>query len=229
MNLPRPPVLVITDRGQARQGQTGAGLESVAEAAFRAGCRWLLLREKDLDARDRLTLLDRLVVLGRGFGAQVMISADSAVVWAAALATGAAGVHLPGASDVAAARTALGAQALIGYSAHELDGAVAAARSGADYLTLSPVFASLSKAGYGPRLGLEGLARLAARVPAPVIALGGVNAANAAACLSSGAAGVAVMGAVMGAADPETEVGKLLAAVAGAAPAKLVDKVSTRL
>ncbi len=220
MNLPWPPVLVITDRGQA-----GVGLEPVADAAFRAGCRWLLLREKDLDARDRLALLGRLVALGRGFGAEVMISADLA----AARAAGAAGVHLPDKSDVAAARAALGAQALIGYSAHDLDGAVAAARSGADYVTLSPVFASLSKAGYGPPLGLEGLAHLAARVPAPVLALGGVSAANAAACLSSGAAGVAVMGAVMGAADPGAEVGKLVAALAGAAPAKSVDKASARL
>ena len=85
----------------------------------------------------------------------------------------------------------------------------------------------LGTAGYPNRQVM--LDALAARVPAPVIALGGVCAANAAACLSSGAAGVAVMGAVMGAADPGTEVGKLLAAVAGAAPAKLVDKISTRL
>lgn len=230
MNLPWPPVLVITDRGQVRWGQTrqaqiGAELEPVAEAAFRAGCRWLLLREKDLEARDRLALLGRLVALGRDHGAEVMISADAA----AAQMIGAAGVHLPAASDVAAARAVLGARARIGYSAHDLNGAVAAARSGADYVTLSPVFASLSKAGYGPLLGLEGLARLAARVPVPILALGGVRAENAAECLSSGAAGVAVMGAVMGAADPGAEVGKLLSAIAGAGTVKSVDKAATRL
>ena len=64
MILPDPPLLVITDRRQAR-----GPLEMVAEAAFAGGCRWLSLREKDLDALSREALLRRLVTIGRRFGA----------------------------------------------------------------------------------------------------------------------------------------------------------------
>jgi len=73
--------------------------------------------------------------------------------------------------------------------------------AGADYVTVSPVFLTVSKPGYGPALGTDGLARIVARVAGPVIALGGVTAANAASCRAAGAQGVAVMGEVMRAAD----------------------------
>lgn len=199
MRLPRPPVLLITDRRQ-----TDRPLEDVAAAAFAAGCRWLSLREKDLDPAERLALAGRLAALGRAHGATVTVHGDMAAARAAD------GVHLARDSDVGAARNTLGADALIGYSAHDLDEAAAAARAGADYVTLSPVFASASKPGYGPLLGLDGLARAAGRLDLPVIALGGVTAANAAACLAAGAAGVAVMGAVMAAPDP----GRAMAALA---------------
>ncbi len=86
MRLPEPPILVITDRRQARRP-----LEEVAEAAFAGGCRWLSLREKDLDPAARLALLRRLAAIGRGWGASVMVHADIE----AARAAGAAGVHLP--------------------------------------------------------------------------------------------------------------------------------------
>ncbi len=89
-----------------------------------------------------------------------------------------------------------------------------AAESGADYVTLSPVFESASKPGYGPALGPAGLHALAARLTIPVVALGGVGVGNAGTCLGAGAAGVAVMGAVMAAADPGAAAGKLLAALA---------------
>jgi thiamine-phosphate pyrophosphorylase len=75
---------------------------------------------------------------------------------------------------------------------------------------LSPIFASPSKPGYGPALGTDALASL----PLPCFALGGVTATNAAACLAAGAAGIAVMGAVMTAADPAAAVRELLALVA---------------
>ena len=85
---------------------------------------------------------------------------------------------------------------------------------GAAYATLSPVFPTAPKPGYGPPLGLAGLARLARTVPdLPVYALGGIDAASAAACRGAGAAAVAVMGAVMRAAEPEAATRELLAAV----------------
>ncbi len=87
------------------------------------------------------------------------------------------------------------------------------AAAGADYVTLSPIFLTGSKPGYGPALGPAALARIARRVGLPVLALGGVGPENARACLSAGAAGVAVMGGVMRAADPGAAVRELLAAL----------------
>ena len=71
MNLPDPPLLVISDRSQAR-----LPLIDIAEAAFRGGCRWFSLREKDLPAAERRALLADLVELGRPFGALVMAHDD---------------------------------------------------------------------------------------------------------------------------------------------------------
>jgi thiamine-phosphate pyrophosphorylase len=209
VTLPDPPLLVITDRRQARRP-----LEAVAEAAFVGGCRWLSLREKDLDAPSRAALLRRLVAVGERFGAAVMVHEDVE----AALAAGAAGVHLPGGAAPAAARRRLGARALIGCSTH--DAAELVRVAGADYATLSPIFASASKPGYGPALGIPRLAAAAAAAPLPLIALGGVDAANIARCIEAGAAGVAVMGGVMTAADVTAVMAGLTRALARALAAR---------
>ncbi len=192
MRLPDPPILVITDRRQARRP-----LEEVAEAVFAAGGRWLSLREKDLDPAERLALLRRLVESGRPWGACVGVHDDVA----AAMAAGAGALHLAAGAAPEAARRAVGSSVLIGGSAH--DAAELAALAGAaDYATLSPIFATASKPGYGPALGLDGFAALAARVPLPVLALGGVAAENATAAIAAGAGGMAVMSGVMAAGDP---------------------------
>ena len=209
VTLPGPPLLVITDRRQAARP-----LDELAGAVFAAGGRWLLLREKDLDPDDRRALLARLLPIARPYAARVMVSADVEAV----LQTGAAGVHLPAGGDVAAARAALGPGRTIGYSAHGLAEAAAAARAGADYVTLSPVFESQSKPGYGPALGLAALGGIAGSIPIPAVALGGVTAGNAAACMDAGAAGIAVMGPVMRARDPGKIVGQFLAGIAAKHP-----------
>lgn len=113
---------------------------------------------------------------------------------------------------IAAARAGLGAPARIGISAHTLRDIRAATAAGADYATLSPVFASPSKPGYGPALGLDGI-RAAAGSGLPILALGGVDAGTARRCLAAGAAGVAVMGGLMRARDPEGETRRLLDAL----------------
>jgi thiamine-phosphate pyrophosphorylase len=203
LRLPVPPLLVISDRRQARRP-----LEEVAEAIFAGGCRWLSLREKDLPPAERLALLSALVALGRRWGATVIVHEG---VDAAAEA-GAGGVHLPSGSSAAAARARL-PRGLIGASAHTAREASDLLGSGADYVTISPVFPTASKPGYGPAIGLDGLAEIVAQVPGPVIALGGINAANAPLCLSAGASGVAVMGEVMRATNPQAMVEAMLAAM----------------
>jgi thiamine-phosphate pyrophosphorylase len=198
--LPVPPLLVISDRRQARQP-----LEQVAEAAFAGGCRWFSLREKDLPSDERRALLGALVRLGRRFGAVVTVHEDIESV----AAVGANGVHLPSGGSPGEARARL-TGALIGASAHSADEAAALLRAGADYVTLSPVFLTASKPGYGPALGLDGFARIVARIPGDIVALGGITPENAAACFAAGARGIAVMGEVMRAADPQATVEQLL-------------------
>jgi len=203
MKLPDPPLLVISNRGQARRP-----LLEIAAAAFAGGCRWFSLREKDLPGEERRALLAELVALGRRYGATIMAHDDIPAV----LATNADGGHLPGGGDPAAARKCL-PHGLIGVSAHSAAEAVAMLCAGADYVTLSPIFLTDSKPGYGPALGLDALAAAAAAAPGPIIALAGITPDNAARCLAAGAHGVAVMGEVMRAEDPEETVRRLLAAL----------------
>jgi thiamine-phosphate pyrophosphorylase len=205
VRLPVPPLLVISDRHQARRP-----LEELAEPIFAAGCRWLSLREKDLPAPERRALLNALVGIGRRWKATVTVHEDVE----AAVMAGAGGVHLPSAGHPDAARARLPG-GLIGASAHSAAEASALLGSGADYVTVSPVFITASKPGYGPAIGLDGLAEIAARVSGPVIALGGITVANAPLCLSAGASGVAVMGEVMRATDPRPVVEAILAALSG--------------
>ena len=205
MRLPVPPLLVISDRRQAHRP-----LEELAEAAFAGGCRWFSLREKDLPPAERRALLAALVVLGHGWGATVTVHDD---IDAAAMAD-AGGVHLPSGGSPAAARLRLPG-ALIGASAHSAEEALGLLRAGADYVTVSPVFVTASKPDYGPALGLDGLADIVERVAGPVIALGGVTAANAASCRAAGAHGIAVMGEVMRAADPQAAVEAILREISG--------------
>ncbi len=203
MSLPHPPLLVISDRSQAQRP-----LVEIAAAAFRGGCRWFSLREKDLPPAERRDLLHALVALGHPFGATVTAHEDIASV----VAAGAGGVHLPGGGDPAAARRRLPA-GLIGVSAHTPEEAAAQLAAGADYVTLSPIFLSASKPDYGPAVGLAALAAAARLTTGPIIALGGIDEDNAAACLAAGARGIAVMGEVMRAAAPEQTVRRLLAAM----------------
>jgi len=203
MQIPTPPLFVISDRSQARRP-----LIEAAAAAFRGGCRWLSLREKDLPAAERRALLAELVALGREWGATVMVHDDVE----AAVATGAGGVHLPGGGDPGAARLLLPGK-LIGASAHSTTEAASLIAAGADYVTISPVFLTDSKPGYGPAIGFDGLAAAVAAAKGPVIALAGITAANATSCLQAGAAGIAVMGEVMRAADPEATVRALVQAL----------------
>jgi thiamine-phosphate pyrophosphorylase len=200
--LPEPPLLVISDRSQAKRP-----LIEIAAAAFEGGCRWFSLREKDLPAAERCALLAELVALGRRYGATIMAHEDIDAVEA----VGAAGVHLPSGSDPAAARRRL-PQLLIGASAHSSAAAAALLEAGADYVNLSPIFLTDSKPGYGPAIGLDTLAGAARTAPGPIIALAGIGPDNAAACIAAGARGVAVMGEVMRATDPEEMVRRLLAA-----------------
>jgi thiamine-phosphate pyrophosphorylase len=204
LSLPAPALLVITDRESASRP-----LEDVIAAALRGGCRWLSVREKELAQEELVALVSRIVSLARPFGATITVHGDLD----AAKATGADGVHLPAGGSPAEARARLGPNALIGLSVHSAVEAANADRV-ADYVTLSPIFLSASKPGYGPPLGAPGLAGAVATSTVPIVALGGITPEHVAECMAAGAAGVAVMGAVMAAADPEAATAALVQAVA---------------
>lgn len=200
MTLPDPPLLLITDRSQATRP-----LADTVTGAFDGGCRWVMLREKDIGADDRRRLLEEILRRAAPYDATVTVNEDID----AALAAGAHGVHLPQRkADVAAARQRLGNGALIGVSAHDLAEAEAAA--GADYITLSPVYVSPSKPDYGPALTPGGLQAIARSLP--VLGLGGIEPTNAGELAIAGADGIAVMGGVMRAENPTREVERLLKA-----------------
>jgi thiamine-phosphate pyrophosphorylase len=116
----------------------------------------------------------------------------------AALRLRADGVHL-GRGDAGAER-ALESGLLLGLSAASVEEALAAEAAGASYVGAGPVWATPSKPDAGEPLGLEGLAGVCAAVAAPVVAIGGVDASNAADCIRAGAAGVAVIRAARDAA-----------------------------
>ena len=109
----------------------------------------------------------------------------------AAVGLGADGVHL-GQRDAGAER-ALAAGLLVGLSAATVDQARDAASRGAAYIGAGPVWTTPSKTDAEPAIGLDGLAAICEAVRIPVVAIGGVDASNAADCIRAGAAGVAVI------------------------------------
>lgn len=211
MKLRAPPLLVVTDRRQA-----AGPLADVLGAAFAAGCRWASLREKDLPASEQIALARDLRALAHGFGARLTLHGDPALAREAGLD----GVHLSAGGDAEAARALLGPQALVGISIHSAEEARAADRGLVDYVIVGPACPTASKPGYGPALGPVGIAAMAATLRVPLIAIGGIDARSAGELVMAGAAGVAVMGGVMRAADPGAEVRALLAALALASGAE---------
>jgi thiamine-phosphate pyrophosphorylase len=201
VTLPIPPLIVITDRRQAR-----GNIVDIVAAAFDAGCRWVSLREKDLPASEQTKLLGELVTRARPFGARVTVHGDPEL----ARAANAHGVHLSAGSDTAAARRFLGKDALVGLSVHNADEVRKIDPALVDYVIAGPVFLTQSKPGYGPALQTEGLAAIAKISLVPVIAIGGIVPAQVASVLAAGAAGVAVMGGVMRADDPGKDIAGLL-------------------
>jgi thiamine-phosphate diphosphorylase len=190
-----PALLVLTDRRAA--AARGRSLGETVAAAVAGGARAVVLREKDLARATRARLAQRLGELLAPVGGVLVVASDPSL--------GGDGVHL-GVSDAPVRGR------LVGRSCHDAAGLGQAAREGCAYATVSPVFPTPSKPGYGPPLGPEGLRALVESASLPVYALGGIDAATTPACRQAGAAGVAVMGAVMGAADPAVVVATLLTA-----------------
>lgn len=155
----------------------------VATRAVAGGATVVQVRLKDMGTDARAAMGLRL----RHLPAMLVINDDVE----AALRCGADGVHL-GQSDRGAER-ARSAGLLLGISARDLDEAAEAEALGASYIGAGPVWATPTKLDSGVPIGLHALAAICAAVSIPVIAIGGVDASNAAGCIHAGAAGVAVV------------------------------------
>jgi thiamine-phosphate diphosphorylase len=175
-----PRLLVLTDRSLC----SGPLVDTVA-VAVEHGARAVMLREKDLPPPSRADLAVHLRrVLDRVGGLLIIAgAADTSTV---------EGTHLAAADPFPSPRPAV-----VGRSCHSAAELAQAAQERCDYVTLSPVYLSPSKPGYGPALGPAGLESLTASAHCPVYALGGVTPDRVAPCLAAGAHGVAVMGAIM--------------------------------
>jgi thiamine-phosphate pyrophosphorylase len=194
---------LITDRHQCR----GRDVVSCVEQALRGGVRAVQLRDKDMPTDQRYELGLALQRLTSEFDAKLLVNGDAAL----ALAIGADGVHLPQdglAADVC--RSVAGPDALIGVSTHSIEEAREAAAAGADFITCGPAYFTPSKAKYGPPIGLDGFRAVCASVDVPVFALGGVNASNVNEVLAAGAAGVAMISGILGAADIESTAAEII-------------------
>jgi thiamine-phosphate diphosphorylase len=199
----------VIDRSAAREG-----FAQVAEAVA-GGVDWLQVRERELSDAALAEFAEGAATAARegarraGRKVRVVVNRRGDV----ALAVGADGVHLGfDALAPASARRLLGEDALVGVSCHQPEEIAAA--EGASYAHLAPIFAPLSKAATREPLGVGALAR--ARGARPVLAQGGITAENAPACLAAGAAGVAVTGAILQAADPGAAARSLRQALDGA-------------
>lgn len=205
-----PRLYLVTDERLAE-----AELLARVAAAAGAGVTLVQLRAKAAGTRRRIALARRLIELLAPHGIPLIVNDDVE----AALAAGAAGVHL-GQSDeaAAAARARLGAEAVIGLSLEAVGQVAAVDLAVVDYVAASPVFATATKADIAPPLGLAGVRAIRARTRAPLVGIGGIDAANAAAVLAAGADGVAVVSAILGAADSAVAARHLRAAIDRAAP-----------
>jgi len=207
-----PRLLLFTDEAAARRHGRGA-VAALARAVNDIvvddeGAVAVVVRAKDLDA-DRLAERCRAILpIARAGGLRVFSHGAPALVGPLHLD----GCHLPSSMAPRPARLHLPPRASLGVSAHPRfpgDRCAFAADDGVDYATWSPIFTPASKTDARPPLGLGALAGHTT----PVIALGGVDASRARACLDAGAVGVAVIGAVFGAARPDLALTGLLDAL----------------
>ncbi|WP_435822960.1 thiamine phosphate synthase [Micromonospora haikouensis] len=211
--LPPTPcgVVLLADRGgDATGGSAPGALVRVVVGAVAGGVRWVVLREKDLPRAERAALAAHLrPILAEAGGTLVVAGPDP---------LGGDAVHLPAAGPYPPPRPGPAGRPrpwLVGRSCH--DAAELARLTTEDYATLSPVYPSRSKPGYGPPLGPRRLGELIRFSPVPVLALGGIETPEQVrACLAAGAAGVAVQGAIMRAPDPAEAAATLTTAWAEA-------------
>jgi len=183
----RPLFYYITDR----KGLVRKNLLACIERVIDWGADFVQIREKDLPDQELFELTSKTLALARGSRCRILVNGRADI----ALASGAHGVHLPSTGlrlpDLA---SWLPKNFLVGMSAHSIQEVRRAAREGADYVLLGPVFATPSKLKYGAPLGLEVLRAACTRTSVPVFGLGGIGPGQIGPILAAGSVGVAGIG-----------------------------------
>ncbi len=192
---------LVTDRKQTG----GRPLLDVVTEALKGGVRAVQLREKDLGTRELLDLAYKLRALTLRYDARLFINDRIDI----AIAVDADGVHLSQNSLPPFAARRLSSRLIIGVSAHNLDEALEAERAGADFITLGPIYPTPSKLKYGPPIGIETLKDVVRHVRISVIGIGGIRFENMAEVMDAGAAGIAVVSAVLTARNVRSTTGKM--------------------
>lgn len=193
---------LVTDPNLSR----GRSYREVVGAALRGGATIVQYREKNASTRQMIQEASELQAFCRAQRVPFIVDDRIDV----ALAIGADGVHV-GQDDMPAriARGLIGPGKILGVSVETADQAHQAVSDGADYLGASPVFGTATKPDIGKPIGLDGLAEIIRVSNVPVVAIGGINTGNAATVLRTGAAGIAVVSAIVGAEDPEAAAREL--------------------
>jgi thiamine-phosphate pyrophosphorylase len=176
-------------------GLSGLSHADQVEKLSDGGASLIQLREKTLPAWEFYRQARAALVVARARGVRLIIN-DRVDI---ALALGADGVHL-GQEDIPpeAARRLLGEQAIIGLSTHNIEQATRAAKHDINYLAIGPVFRTTTKRNPAPAVGLEAIRSVRSIVGSlPVVAIGGINEANARDVIEAGADAVAVIHALL--------------------------------
>jgi thiamine-phosphate pyrophosphorylase len=183
-----------------------AKLVDIISQAIDGGVETVQLREKDLSTDELYVLASEIREITREKGANLIIN-DRVDI---ALAVDADGVHLGWKSlGIGIVRTMIGHDKLIGFSAHNLQEARKAEDSGADYVTISPVFDTANKDYFIAPLGTEEIGKIKEEIGIPVIALGGINENNVNGVLENGADGIAVISAILQSENPRQSASRL--------------------
>jgi thiamine-phosphate pyrophosphorylase len=203
---------LVTDRSLSR----GRSTFEVVRQAVAGGVTCVQLREKHCSTREFIDQARALQPLLKDRRIPLIINDRLDV----ALAVGAEGVHL-GQQDmaIADARKIAGRALVIGISVESVGDAIRAEQQGADYLGVSPVFATPTKTDTAPPLGLEGIRQIRRAVVIPIVGIGGVNLRSAASVLGAGADGIAVVSAIVSADDPKQAAVELRKIIADSAAA----------
>lgn len=181
--------ILITDRKVC-----GEKLTDIIEQAIEGGVGSVQLREKDLSTADLYRLAKKIREITEKKGANLIIN-DRVDI---AIAVDADGVHLGWQSlDIGIVRRMIGRDKIIGFSAHSLKEAERAENSGADYITISPIFDTVKKDYFIKPLGVGEIGKIKEQINIPVIALGGINENNVKEVLKNGADGIAIISAIL--------------------------------